>query len=309
MKRSGNGRDGIVAFWDAGETDRRTFHDAMVKVGLDQFTPEEPHKGMALRAAILDCLPIFGLRVRGEPVEPKPLGQGTIGFEAIRVVRGAEANNYPHLFTCAATHPDYIRITHNDALHGFSPSMMWQSDSGLLHGIKAGEAFLTHAYRRNLTKLPGSTGGALVKQAVIKGMGGVALSRSGKAYFIPSEGVAMYEQLAFALHSDDEEGMAFGWYRHEVDESSASFDQLCEAVKREAEEVLAIATGDLQQCKAEDRKMRCDARENRMRDLNEAVEKLARYESLLGVTFTTLREAIDQTQGALAMQALAAVSA
>jgi len=310
MIRKSNGRDGLIVFWDAAETDRVMFSSALESAGLGTYMPEAVDKGMAIKSVARDAVAHFGMRVHGSPAEAKGLLSESIGCDVIRVVKGADKNSYPHMFTVAVTHPDAVRVLHNDPTHGFSPSMQWLCPStGLKHGVQAAEAYMTAQYRAQLRRLPGVTAGAISRKAVVHGMDGVPLSRTGKAYFLPGKYIGAYETLALAVNQHDSGGMQYGWFAHEIEPSSHSFDQLCEAVRAEAQQIVSVADEDLANCSAAGRKIRSDARDNRIADINAGLEKMESYERMLGVTFDDIREAMERVRGALAMQSLIAASA
>lgn len=301
MIRSSSGRDGVIVFFDVAETDRMKFATAMRAANLEECVPEAPHRGTALRSALMDTVAEFGMRRHGDAVEYKPLARGEAAFEAIRIVRGAEENTYPKLFTAAVGRDGQIHLLRNDSLHGFQTSIAWASPVGMTHGVEAAVAFMNARFRHYLNRLPGSTAGSLVRKAILRHLNGVALSRSGKAYFLPAASVGQYESLALS-YAVDGDGLRFGWFRYEVEDHG--FEQIISALRAEIAEVVSVVTQDLRECNDENRRMRRDSRDLRMTDLQAARDKLATYERALGVSLDELRSAIEQTQGLLAINGL-----
>lgn len=301
MMRTGSGRDGLIVFFDVADVDRDKFAEAMKLANLEGCMPEEPHLGMALRSALMDAVTEFGMRKIGDPVEYKPLARALTGYEAIRVVRGADENAYPKLFTAAVDESGKVKLVRNDPFHGFQNSIVWPSPTGMQYGVQAAENYINHRYRHHLTRLPGSTVGSLVRKAILSHLNGVALSRSGKAYYLPAASVGQYESLALSF-SDETGGLRFGWFKYEVE--PMGFEQIVTALRNEITETVSVVQQDLQECNDENRRMRRDSRELRMADLSSAHTKLEAYERALGVSLDELKSAIEHTQGLLAMNAL-----
>ena len=101
MNRTSDGRDGMLVWWDAAEVNRSLFVNAMQDSGLGEHLPEAVNKRAALKNVLADAVAQFGLIVPGQRVKYEPLSEDVLGFEAIRVVKGAEANEYPSLFSAA----------------------------------------------------------------------------------------------------------------------------------------------------------------------------------------------------------------
>lgn len=310
MMRGSDGRDGLLVFWDSAEVPIYKLAEALRSAGLDSLVPSRPQPHMALRSALMDAAVEFQLKVHGAPIEYKPTNTAdpelTCGFEAIRVVRSLSENSYPRLFTAETTPSGSVQIVRNDPTHGFNSSHQWQGAVARLVGEAAAEEFLSERYAHYMVQYPGSSVGALIRRAITRHLNGVALSRSGKAFYLPAASVGQYESLA--LHFRDEtDGLRFGWFRWEKEEMG--FEQILAALRYEITEVVGVVQQDLQNCTADGRKMRADARENRMTDLNDAHSKLLAYEQALGVSLVELKEGIEHTQGLLAMNALLAASA
>jgi hypothetical protein len=259
----------------------------------------------------MDAAVEFGLRRHGSPIEYKPVSTAdplTCGFEAIQVWKGLNENQYPRLFT-AETRPDgTVWLSRNSPTHGFvSSAPAWRDSQGVVYtGSSAAERFLTEKYAHYMDRLPGSSVGALLRRAVTRHLKGVALSKAGKCFYLPAAAVGQYEALALHFR-DDTDGLRFGWFRWERE--AMGFEQILTALREELTEVVSVVQSDLQACSAEGRKLRSDARENRMVDLNDAHAKLLAYERALGVSLDELKSGIEHTQGLLAMNALLAVSA
>jgi len=301
MIRSSSGRDGVIVFFDVAETDRLKFAAAMRAANLEDCVPEAPHRGVALRSALMDTLAEFGMRRHGDAVEYKALARGEAAFEAIRIVRGEDENAYPKLFTAAVGRDGQIHLLRNDSVHGFQASIAWVSPVGTICGAEAAVAFMNSRYRHYLDRLPGSTAGSLVRKAILRHLKGIALSRSGKAYFLPAASVGQYESLALS-YAVEGDGLRFGWFRYEIE--GHGFEQIIGALRAEIAEVVSVVSQDLRECNEENRRMRRDSRDLRMTDLTAAREKLGAYERALGVSLDELRSAIEHTQGLLAMNAL-----
>lgn len=312
MMHTSDGRDGLLVFWDAAEVPISRLADALHAANLGFMAPEKPKPHMALRSALMDAAEEFGLRRHGSPIEYKPVSTSdpelTCGFEAIRVVKDQFENQYPRLFT-AETRPDgTVWLSRNSPTHGFmSSAHAWRDSRGVVYtGSSAAERFLTEKYAHYMDRLPGSSVGALLRRAVTRHLNGVALSKAGKCFYLPAAAVGQYEALALHFR-DDTDGLKFGWFRWEREEMG--YEQILTALREELTEVVSVVQSDLQACTAEGRKLRSDARENRMVDLNDAHAKLLAYERALGVSLDELKSGIEHTQGLLAMNALLAVSA
>lgn len=313
MNRTSDGRDGMLVWWDAAEVSRPLFVNAMQDSGLGEHLPEAVNKRAALKNVLADAVHQFGLIVPGQRVKYEPLSEETLGFEAVRVVKGAEANEYPSLFSAAlSTTLDgqpKVRLIRNHPLHGFLDCTQWTTpDQRLLRGAEAAEEFLTIKYRAETEVIPGAEAGRCIKDALLRGLSALSLSRHSKGYFVPAQTAPRFETLALKINSSTESnGLRLSWFRYEMEDMG--FEQMVAALRLEIEELTNAVGEELGQCRAEDRKMRSDAVGRRVVSLDEAHAKLAMYEKLLGVSLDELRGAVEQTQGLLAMQSLLSMSA
>lgn len=302
-------RDGLIVFWDAAETNRATLAAALTAAGLSDCVPVQERPHIALRQALLDCGDQFGMRVHGKPIEYKQTvvddPERNCGFEAIRIIRSAKENRYDRLYT-VETNGTNVVVVRNSPFVGWTSSHQWTTPDGhVVSYTAAAEAYLTERYRHYLDRLPGSTVGAVLKRAVTRHLHGVSLSRSGKAYYLPASSVGQYETLAMPFrHSED---LRFGWFRWQRED--LGFEQIVNALRDEVTEVISVVQQDLQHCHDANRRLRADARENRMIDLDAAHAKLLAYEQALNVSVDELKAGIEHTQGLLAMNALLSVSA
>lgn len=313
MNRVSDGRDGMLVWWDAAEVDRSLFCNAMYDSGLGAHTPEAVNKRAALKNVLADTVSQFGLTVHGQRVKYEPLAEPVLGFEAVRVVKGVEANEYPSLFSAALSTTlqgeSRVRLVRNHPLHGFLDATQWLSPDGrLMRGAEAAEEFASLAYQRETELIPGAEAGRFLKEAILGGLSALSLSRHSKAYFVPAVKAPAFETLAIKINSQTpSHGLRLSWFRYEME--PVGFEQMIAALRTEICELTAAVNEELGQCKAEDRRMRSDAVGRRVTSLDDAHDKLAVYERLLGVSLDELRSAIEQTQGMLAMQAMLAVSA
>lgn len=288
-------QEGLLVFWDAAETDRMPFSAAMHVAGLAQYAPEEPDRSMALRSAIRDAVENFNLRIHGQPVEPKGLEKGVVGFDAIRIVRGAAENEYPRLFTVHADENNDVTITNNHYANGFTN----RYDA---------EQFIHERFVAQLTRLPGSTAGSLIRNAIVRGLKGVALSRGGKCFYLPSTSVVAYESLAALInHANPVDGLRMKSFRYPME--PLGLDEIVSALQSSVVEMTTRMQQELQACNDEGRRMRSDARDNRNAELKDEHDKLLHYQSLLGVSLDEVLGLIEHTQGLIAMNALLEVSA
>ena len=280
--------DGLLVFWDAAECDRIPFAAAM-------HAPEEPDRSMALRAAIRDAVEEFDLKMHGQPVEPKGLEKGVVGFDAIRIVRGTVENEYPRLFTVVAHENNWTELTFNDPNKGFARRA-------------EAEEFMHSQFVHYLTRLPGSTAGSLVRSAVMRGLKGVALSRGGKCFYLPSTSVARYESLSGLVNmSNPADGLRLKSFRYPME--PMGMEEIVSALRESVMEVTARIQEELQACQGEGRRMRSDARDNRNEELQDEHDKLMHYHNLLGVSVDDVVALIEHTQGLIAMNALLEVAA
>ena len=313
MNRISDGRDGMIVWWDAAEVDRSLFCGAMQDSGLGDYTPEAVNKRAALKNVLADAVGQFGLIVPGQRVKYEPLSDDVLGYEAIRVVKGAEANEYPSLFSACLsadlTGTPKVRLIRNHTLHGFLDCSQWTTpDQRMLRGADAAEEFCSLAYERETGLIPGAEAGRHVKDALLRGLSALSLSRHSKGYFVPACNGPRWETLALKINSSTAfTGLRLSWFRYEIE--PMGFEQMIQALRMEIDEITNAVGEELGQCRAEDRRMRSDAVGRRVVSLDEAHAKLAMYEKLLGVSLDELRDAVEQTQGMLAMQSLLAISA
>lgn len=313
MNMQSNGRDGMLVWWDSAEVGRSLFTQAMIDAGLPGHAPGDVNKRHALKQVLADTAAQFEQKVIGQRIKLEPLAPDVIGFEAVRVVKGVESNDYPKLWSMVLSQSlagvPTVRCVTNDPTRGFLQSDQWIDDHGVAwHGAEAAEKFATQRFLSETGLLPGNEAGQLLKGAVMDGMCGLSLSRHSKAYFIPAQHAPQFETLATRINSATEPtGLRLSWFRYAMEEMGA--EQIIGAIRTEIAELTAMCDDEIDNCRAEDRKMRSDAIARRKELLASAHSKLAVYERLLGVSLDELRSCIEKTQGTLAMHALLALSA
>lgn len=284
---------GGLAFWSSVEdTSRATVMAAAEAAGIKRFIPERPPVSTALRTAMEDyAKDVFGRR-RHEPIQILQTAQART-FECVRCIRGETQNEHRFLFSASVNDQGHVfEVSTNDGYYV-------TDGSNSVHQVDV----VRHLQSRvdtQLTILPG----VIVTQSLAKALRSwncQCLNDRGGLWFLPSSRVAAYRAWAEVFTKNTR--CQFVLAEVEVSHNPDFIDHLIGEVRGEVIAGLAEITQDMLNATGGmmDRSIRL-----RMDKAEEFLRKIEQYEAITSVTMNDMRDAVQKTKQALALQKLVA---
>lgn len=275
MQRKQIQAEGIVTYWTTSDVRIDKLRKAILAIDpkLEKFIPEESTPMSALRRALEEVYPKFLVRKLDRKVK---------GFAVVKEDRGQKENEYE----CLASG----WFKDNDTFELQVP------ESEKEKAIRA-------AYKGRRNVMPSNEVGMFLGRILEKYVGGVQLRPTGGIYWIPGPSINKWREIAEAFEGAAVSDQSLSVYviRHAMDEDAirAVHDALVNEVTIEANHINEqIISGEL------------GARALKTREAESIglIEKVTRYEKLLGQSLADVRKSLDTVKNAAAVAALAAAT-
>lgn len=300
MIRKKLGDDGAVVSWDAGKANRTVVRQSFKDAGHDALVPLfDPIE--CLKRVVFDIITQAGMKVRGQPIEPKQLRRDVIGVTAVREVKGDKRNSYKSLFSigCEGGNEDDFAVRFFDVDPVEAPEIakhynelqqaareLWMAHKEFIPAKD-----LTEALRRLVFRLKGT---------MVKSTGG--------QYFLPEEALSEFDKVVVPIEQTDTK-LRVTSIICDLQMNERLFRRLMEGLEEEVlyntqkmqDEVAGLAENS--------KKMRRNGIERRLKDICDWTDKVEYYEKLMGVAMPKLRQAIDDAKYAIGVHGLASMGA
>jgi hypothetical protein len=266
---------GAIVFWDCGPTSRQILETRLTQLGLEDYTPcprtdaqslkialgdyADEQKQAMRRARQVNTTDDLGGKCRRDKIVQAHRNQKENGFELVDVTRGDESNDYVTDFSAKVV-DSQVQISRGYAERG-RLQQQFETAKATLGGNAVG---------RSLVELMGH-------------LKGTALREAGGVYWIPDEGVTVWERVIDAFQ---EAGKNKVYVMRTVMDAQtvravndAIVDEVLKASTALADEIKSGALGE-------------QAIENRLCRAKALHARVAEYEAILGQTMTHLHSVI-----------------
>lgn len=294
------GEDGALISWDAAKADRAIVRKSFEAAGYYSLVPLfDPID--CLKRVVGDIVSQAGLKIRGQPIEPKQLRRDVVGVTAVREVKGDRRNSYKSLFSigCTGDDEDSFQVQFFDVdpveapeiAKNYSQLEQAARDLWMAHKEFIPAKDLTEAMRRLVFRLRGTS-----------------LKRTGGSYFLPEQNLAEFDKVVVPIENSGTD----------MEVTSVICDiqmnpRLLKRLMKGLEDEILYNTQQMQDEVAElagnAKKMRRNGIERRLKDICDWTDKVAYYETLMGIAMPQLRTAIDDAKYAIGVHGLASMGA
>lgn len=289
LQIDGSGKDGMLVTWEPGQLPVDVTQDAFAAVNAASMLPKSSTKPNALKTAFSALIEALNIKVRGMPIHITPLREDLIGFEAVRVQKGQVENE--HEFVMSVVLEEDSSGKAEVKIAKFEQSIVGQV--ALLKSQF--EDRLTQVYLEELTFYPvGMISSAL--QRLIMALGGISLRKAGGAYFLPSQAMDTFNQVADALENTEGK-LRINTVCFPLKPTERSYRWVLESLDKEVTESLAEIEEELKDLGGS--KQRSNGKETRLEHASAIDQKISSYESLLNVTLTHLHDAVNKVKCAV----------
>jgi len=284
---------GGLAFWtNVSDTTRSVVVQAAEAAGIGRHVPEQTPASTALRNAMEEyAKDRFGRR-RNEPIQLLQTAQPRT-FECVRCVRGSHENEHRYLFSAEVDEDGAVNVLQTNESGHVRDNNTCIADFNVRLGLKG-------LVREQMTILPGP----VITRSLAAGMrewGCQCLNDRGGLWFLPSSCVGNYTAWADVFKNNTE--CQFVLAEVQVSHNPEFVEHLISEVQSDVLAGLHEITTDMLNAEGgmQDRSIRL-----RIERTQEFMDKVAQYESITGVAMGSMRDAIEKTRQALAMQKMMA---
>lgn len=286
-------RSGGLCLFNTRSILRDIVQEAGDKAGIGKLVPKQPAASTTLRNSMLELgVATYGKR-RKQPIVVRQLVDSK-GFECVRVLTGADRNQYLFLFSAHIDNNWNVNVLDlNDGpstADGLPVTALWV------------ESTLQEVVYRLRDYLPGP----VVSQVVVRGLkqwGAMPLKEDGGAWFLNSVYLPQYR--AFADHVRDNggkgDGPRFSVTEFSIDANPDTVSHVVEQVRTTVKEgVEAIMSEVLDAAGG----MTDRSIEVRIAKCNKMLALVQQYVDAFGVSMPDLTDAIEQCRQAVAVNRL-----
>lgn len=276
--------EGWMATWNTGPVDRDHVVGAFKAVGAEHFIPAASAI-MTLKDSAGMVVDSLNLKVRGSPIEIRDLDRTSIACEAVRIVRGAKRNTYPHLFSCALVDnggSKQVEIVEYDT-HAV-PDLA-NNKAGVELMLNA--AFWHHHSLIQPTHLTTALGKLLRSYKAVRIKEGV--------YFLPGQHTEQFDSVVSTIEQHPSCKARFTTMVWKLAPGTRSFKAVIAAARDEIQMFTKRAMKELDDARSTGMKLRSDGIKSK---LNECVE-WREFAKFYGETVAPLGDDIDEAIAAL----------
>jgi hypothetical protein len=284
-------RDGALVWLTAGKTRVSVLRQVFDDLGFRHLLPRREKRAIALRAAVVDFLPlIYGKR----KLKPFPLDRRVLGFEVREKQDGAEKNDWPYLLTVKA-----------DERHA------WITHDGL-PGDPADSQRVSDLYLERMNYYCPTSTGSLVKRVIEEEWHGTSVRGNGGLWFLPGAFVPQYRKLAEALeqsNANPDSECVFSIAQFALSDNPEVARDAVAACVEDAKALAAEINADLLGTGDDATGMTGPGRAAREAKVKAMRARVEGYAQLFGVGMTETEQLLAAVESKLALDALADISA
>jgi len=292
--------DGVQVYWDSAKAPRSVVRKSFRAAGFDSLVPLfDPVE--CLKRVAHDIVEVAGLKVRGQPIEPKQLRRDVVGVTAVREIKGAKRNDYRNLFSigCTGTNADDFEVRFFDVDPVEAPD--------IAKNLQATEQAAKSLWSGHKDWMPAQDITAAIRGLLFR-LHGTMLKKSGGVYFLPEEHLQTFEKVVSPIEQSESD-LCVTTCSFDIQANQRMFDRLLAALEAEILEQTSKMNEDIASMSDKSKKMRRNGIERRLSDICRWTEKVEYYEKLMGTTMPKLREAIDTAQYAIGVHGLVSMGA
>jgi hypothetical protein len=260
-----------------------SLRDALDSVGLGGLAPKASTIPASMKEMLGGFIEAANLKVRGLPIDINPLRSDVKGFEVVQRHPGDTENQHDFMLSVildesvgrikiAKFNPRYFNIGSNQQLI---------------------EDKMTAVFFQQLDWYPTPMVSSCISR-VVAYLGGVLCRKAGGVYFLPESAMTQFEPLADELEKS-QGGVELTITKFELRPGERSYRLVAQSLQAEIDEALVAIEEGLKTIG----RQRANGKESRTAALQAMADKIARYERILGVTLTGLRDAVTKVQGAV----------
>ena len=259
---------GAVTVWKSSATNRDSLLKKMRSIGVGDYVPEPTTKHLALRNALRQ---VFGVdRVKSLP-----------GFANFAVIDSTAT---------MSSWSGQSNLTVKSEFQGLT--FMGETDR---------QEAVQVAFDKEMENIPSTEVSKMLVKLAYHVRGVPCASGAGGCYWIPSDSLAMWKDIARAVEGSSASGRARVFMF-----TTAMDDEAIRAVVGSLEDNIAKELSDMEVEIASGR-LKQRALESRVTKSGELRERIAEYEQMLGVTLKKLHDAVESTKKNSVMAALASL--
>lgn len=280
----GSGKDSAMVFWDPSEVPIPTFTAALQKVGKDSLLPKTSVMAHALKEAFTAFIDRAGIKERGRPVKPFPLSADVTGYDFRQINPGNEDVDPVFVASVVLDANSHVRVP--------------KHNSSLLPVLDTKKAAIEAAVQKVFTQRCGVFPATFVStslQNLVRSLGGIAIKRTGGVFFVPGQGVEVYEELGEELKNT---GLGMTTTRFPLVPTQSSYAAVMRSVKQVAKDRMLAVEKSIHEL-GTSKKQRSNGKESRLKECEEVLQLLKDYEEILGVEFKESKEIVAKVQQAI----------
>jgi hypothetical protein len=279
----GSGQDGMFLWWAPGSMRVGALREALSNVGLEHLAPKSSTIPAAMKEMLSGFIEAANLKVRGLPIDINPLRSDVKGFEAVQRHPGDTQNQHQFLISVVLD-----EVTAKVKIAQFNPSFF-----NFGGNQTAVEDRMTAVFYGQLDWFPTPMVSSCISR-VVAHLGGILCRKAGGVYFLPESAMSQFEPLADELELA-EGGVELTLTKFDLRPGERSYRLVAQSINAEIKETLASMEESLKLIG----KQRANGKESRTAALKLMADKIKKYEDILGITLTELRDAVIKVQGAV----------
>lgn len=292
--------EGVLLWWDSAEVQRDALLGALKGAGFVDLMPLFDPVA-CIKRVCNEVVEACDMKVRGCPIDYRPLRKDVIGAQAVREIKGEKQNQYDFLFSMVAQGQNLDELTVSFAKIDPAAAPEVQADMQKLETL-ARTWWLT--YR---DWIPAKDLTDAMRRLVFR-LKGTMPKKSGGLYFIPDEHVGTFEQVAKAIESSETEA-SFTTGIVDLSSNPRMFKRVMEGLEAEIMDETGKMQSEIEALATNSKRMRRNGIERRLQDICDWTDKVEYYEKLMGIAMPKLRDAIGEAKYAIGVHGLEALGA